>query len=192
MEMNVAELEKESRSLREELRVLTERRSRLIARVEELDLLFLLLDRLEKKGKGEALSGQERQLVRQLLHAGGESRGVGPGRGVRHQRGVDVGRFVPPSERVASSPETSAEDDEDDSKRIQSTEMVANLVQSSAEPLTRDQIFELFDLVYGFPENWKNPRNSVSMAIKRAVGRELIEEHGDRYRAVSAKGVVTS
>lgn len=74
-------------------------------------------------------------------------------------------------------------------KRIRSTEMVADMINSSDRSWTREGIHDGFKQLYGYPDSWGNPANALNNAIGRAAANGLIVELNDRYmsRTVAAQ-----
>lgn len=65
--------------------------------------------------------------------------------------------------------------------RIRSTSIVADLVNAAGKPLTREQVYEEFELTHGFPESWRNPRNALGNALTRAHDNGDIDRFGDMF-----------
>lgn len=72
----------------------------------------------------------------------------------------------PPIDRAESRPQG----------RVQSTKMVADLINELGRPVHRDEIVRLFDQKFGIPETWTIPRNVLGTALNRAAQRGLIEQ----------------
>ncbi|MFC6356695.1 hypothetical protein [Luethyella okanaganae] len=66
--------------------------------------------------------------------------------------------------------------------RVPSAEWVKEVVETIGRPATKNEIFEAFGNIKGFPETWKNRRNSFNNALNRAADRDLIQRlDGDRF-----------
>ena len=65
--------------------------------------------------------------------------------------------------------------------RTPSTTRVAQVVSAQNRFWTRDEVMAAYADAYGFPPSWSNPRNAINNALARAVKRNLIAEHGDRF-----------
>lgn len=60
--------------------------------------------------------------------------------------------------------------------RVQSTKMVADLINELGRPVHRDEIVRLFDQKFGVPATWTIPRNVLGTALNRAAQRGLIQQ----------------
>jgi hypothetical protein len=65
--------------------------------------------------------------------------------------------------------------------RIQSTTLVAQLVNSVGHPMNRDEVMDRFEQTHGFPDSWKNPRNNLGNALARAHENGDIDRFGDMF-----------
>ena len=66
-------------------------------------------------------------------------------------------------------------------KKLPSTQMIADVVNDSDRPLSREEAHEGFIARYGLPPTWENPANALNNALGRAVKNGLIEELNGRY-----------
>jgi hypothetical protein len=65
--------------------------------------------------------------------------------------------------------------------RIQSTTLVAQLVNSVGHPMNRDEVIDRFEQTHGFPDSWRNPRNNLGNALARAHENGDIDRFGDMF-----------
>lgn len=102
---------------------------------------------------------------------------------------------VPTPDEFMNAPSHDDDDDDPDqlfgrrpAVRIRSTAIVADIVNSHGQPLTRDEIYELFGANPGFPPGWSNPRNALNNALMRAWENGWIDRLDQDVFAPQGKG----
>jgi hypothetical protein len=92
-----------------------------------------------------------------------------------------VGRLVE-QRATANSPVTlSFEMPPSGPRKIRSTQMVADLVNSEMREWTREDVHKGFAAAYGNPANWATPANAINNAIARATEKKLFAEREGLY-----------